>query len=144
MAIAPAQAPLQPLMDNLESQTYETFERDPVKYKQYEKYLTVAFALAGAVGQALYLRPYVPDFDLHWLALTTLTLPAGACLTALIGEEITECKLGNGTSVLIFVNIASAIPASLAQTLGGASEGDNAAASLQPANSPPQLHTTHA
>ena len=25
------QAPLQPLMDNLESQTYETFERDPVK-----------------------------------------------------------------------------------------------------------------
>ena len=100
------------------------------KYKQYEKYLTVAFAVAGAVGQALYLRPYVPDFDLHWLALATLTLTAGACLTALIGEEITECKLGNGTSVLIFVNIASAIPASLAQTLGGASEGDNAAASL--------------
>eukprot|EP00455_Lapot_gusevi_P049550 TRINITY_DN7042_c0_g1_i2.p1 TRINITY_DN7042_c0_g1~~TRINITY_DN7042_c0_g1_i2.p1 ORF type:complete len:646 (+),score=142.20 TRINITY_DN7042_c0_g1_i2:62-1939(+) len=31
------QAPLQPLMDNLESSTYETFERDPVKYVQYEK-----------------------------------------------------------------------------------------------------------
>ena len=31
------QAPLQPLMDNLESQTYETFERDPIKYQQYEK-----------------------------------------------------------------------------------------------------------
>jgi protein arginine N-methyltransferase 5 len=30
------QAPLQPLQDNLESQTYEVFERDPVKYKQYE------------------------------------------------------------------------------------------------------------
>jgi protein arginine N-methyltransferase 5 len=29
------QAPLQPLMDNLESQTYETFEKDPVKYSQY-------------------------------------------------------------------------------------------------------------
>lgn len=28
------QAPLQPLMDNLESQTYETFEKDPVKYAQ--------------------------------------------------------------------------------------------------------------
>lgn len=27
------QSPLQPLMDNLESQTYETFERDPIKYK---------------------------------------------------------------------------------------------------------------
>ena len=30
------QAPLQPLMDNLESGTYEVFEKDPVKYKQYE------------------------------------------------------------------------------------------------------------
>ncbi len=32
----PLQAPLQPLMDNLESQTYETFERDPIKYRNYE------------------------------------------------------------------------------------------------------------
>eukprot|EP00659_Diplonema_papillatum_P022560 gene22560-34523_t len=31
------QAPLQPLMDNLESQTYEVFEKDPVKYKEYER-----------------------------------------------------------------------------------------------------------
>ncbi|XP_023343008.1 protein arginine N-methyltransferase 5 [Eurytemora carolleeae] len=29
------QIPLQPLMDNLESSTYEVFERDPVKYSQY-------------------------------------------------------------------------------------------------------------
>lgn len=28
---------LQPLMDNLESGTYEVFERDPVKYTQYQK-----------------------------------------------------------------------------------------------------------
>ncbi|KAF8474593.1 PRMT5 arginine-N-methyltransferase-domain-containing protein [Kalaharituber pfeilii] len=31
------QAPLQPLTDNLESQTYEVFERDPIKYEHYEK-----------------------------------------------------------------------------------------------------------
>ncbi|VDH93166.1 type II protein arginine methyltransferase [Mytilus galloprovincialis] len=31
------QSPLQPLMDNLESQTYEIFEKDPVKYSQYQK-----------------------------------------------------------------------------------------------------------
>lgn len=36
------QAPLQPLMDNLESQTYETFERDPTKYIQYEEAITRA------------------------------------------------------------------------------------------------------
>jgi hypothetical protein len=31
------QSPLQPLMDNLESQIYETFEKDPIKYVQYEQ-----------------------------------------------------------------------------------------------------------
>ncbi|XP_059471345.1 protein arginine N-methyltransferase 5 [Neocloeon triangulifer] len=31
------QCPLQPLMDNLESQTYEVFEKDPVKYNLYQK-----------------------------------------------------------------------------------------------------------
>ena len=28
---------LQPLKDNLESQTYEVFEKDPIKYSQYQK-----------------------------------------------------------------------------------------------------------
>ncbi|KAF8896284.1 PRMT5 arginine-N-methyltransferase-domain-containing protein [Infundibulicybe gibba] len=31
------QAPLQPLMDNLQSVTYQTFEQDPVKYRHYEE-----------------------------------------------------------------------------------------------------------
>lgn len=31
------QAPLQPLMDNLQSLTYQTFEADPVKYRNYEE-----------------------------------------------------------------------------------------------------------
>jgi len=31
------QVPLQPLQDNLESRTYEIFEKDPVKYVQYEE-----------------------------------------------------------------------------------------------------------
>jgi protein arginine N-methyltransferase 5 len=37
------QAPLQPLMDNLESSTYEVFEKDPVKYEEY--YNAVKLAL---------------------------------------------------------------------------------------------------
>ncbi|EAL63731.1 protein arginine methyltransferase [Dictyostelium discoideum AX4] len=36
------QAPLQPLMDNLESQTYEVFEKDPIKYKQYQNAVRLA------------------------------------------------------------------------------------------------------
>lgn len=42
------QAPLQPLMDNLESQTYEAFEKDPVKYKQYERAIVKALELEKA------------------------------------------------------------------------------------------------
>ncbi|KAH8601327.1 PRMT5 arginine-N-methyltransferase-domain-containing protein [Bisporella sp. PMI_857] len=38
------QAPLQPLTDNLESVTYEVFEKDPVKYDNYE--LAIVQALA--------------------------------------------------------------------------------------------------
>ena len=34
------QSPLQPLMDNLESATYEVFEKDPVKYARYEEAIT--------------------------------------------------------------------------------------------------------
>ncbi|CAO1613135.1 unnamed protein product [Parajaminaea phylloscopi] len=41
------QAPLQPLMDNLEGATYEVFERDPIKYALYQE----------AVRQALVARP---------------------------------------------------------------------------------------
>ncbi|TFJ82032.1 hypothetical protein NSK_006700 [Nannochloropsis salina CCMP1776] len=41
------QAPLQPLMDNLESQTYETFEKDPVKYAQYEEAVAAALAVTA-------------------------------------------------------------------------------------------------
>jgi protein arginine N-methyltransferase 5 len=36
------QAPLQPLMDNLGSVTYDVFERDPVKYRQYEEAIFLA------------------------------------------------------------------------------------------------------
>ena len=39
------QAPLQPLTDNLESVTYEVFEKDPVKYDWYER--AIAQALSG-------------------------------------------------------------------------------------------------
>jgi protein arginine N-methyltransferase 5 len=52
--------PWQPLMDNLESQTYETFEKDPVKYSQYQKVRSQPFARVcacmwweGVVGRAL-------------------------------------------------------------------------------------------
>ena len=49
------QSPLQPLMDNLESQTYETFERDPVKYERYEA--AIAKALVDVSTSSLLALP---------------------------------------------------------------------------------------
>ena len=40
------QCPLQPLMDNLESQTYEVFEKDPVKYSEYQAAIQVAIVIS--------------------------------------------------------------------------------------------------
>ncbi|EEC15894.1 Shk1 kinase-binding protein (Skb1), putative, partial [Ixodes scapularis] len=47
------QTPLQPLMDNLESVTYEVFEKDPVKYTEYQgalKYFCRLSRLPANVG----------------------------------------------------------------------------------------------
>lgn len=41
------QTPLQPLMDNLESVTYEIFEKDPVKYTEYQKAMLLALQDKG-------------------------------------------------------------------------------------------------
>ncbi|XP_068639169.1 protein arginine N-methyltransferase 5-like [Aristolochia californica] len=58
------QSPLQPLMDNLEAQTYETFEKDTVKYSQYQR----------AVHKALLDR--VPDVKAS--TVTTVLMVVGA------------------------------------------------------------------
>lgn len=44
------QSPLQPLKDNLQSQTYEVFEQDPIKYSQYQ--LAIKKALKNRLNQS--------------------------------------------------------------------------------------------
>ncbi|XP_048436353.1 protein arginine N-methyltransferase 1.5 isoform X3 [Pyrus x bretschneideri] len=58
------QSPLQPLMDNLEAQTYETFEKDTMKYIQYQR----------AICKALQDR--VPDDKAS--SITTVLMVVGA------------------------------------------------------------------
>lgn len=59
------QCPLQPLMDNLESQTYEVFEKDPVKYSEYQT----------AIQQAL--TDMVPEAELDTRVVTLMVVGAG-------------------------------------------------------------------
>ncbi|GFQ03706.1 protein arginine n-methyltransferase 1.5 [Phtheirospermum japonicum] len=78
------QSPLQPLMDNLEAQTYEIFEKDTVKYSQYQR----------AVAKALVDR--VPDENAS--SVTTVLMVVGAGRGPLVraslqAAEETERKL---------------------------------------------------
>lgn len=50
--------------------------------------------------------------------MAALTL--GAVVTLLIGEKISDLKLGNGTSLLIFTNIVSYLPSSIGRTVAQA------------------------
>jgi preprotein translocase subunit SecY len=79
-----------------------------------------------AVGQLTYIRPFVEDFSPGWLAGSTCALVAGAMALVYIADTISELKLGNGTSVLIFANIASALPASVGALLATSASDDPA------------------
>ena len=58
-------------------------------------------------------RPYVEDFSPGWVAGSAAALVAGAMSLVYLADTLSELKLGNGTSVLIFANIASSLPSSV-------------------------------
>ena len=111
-----------PALQKLQKEEGEAGRR---QFAQYQRYGALAFAAVQAVGQCLYLRPFVEDFSPAWLATSSLSLTAGAMVLVWLSEALTELKLGNGTSLLIFVNILSALPLSAGQTLVQASAAGN-------------------
>jgi len=78
------QCPLQPLMDNLESQTYEVFEKDPVKYSEYENAMKAA------------LTDMVPETELETKELVLIVVGAGRgplVRAALRASEATQRRI---------------------------------------------------
>lgn len=95
------------------------------KVLQYTRYASVGFALVQAIGQVLYLHPYVNDFSTEWVLSSVTLLTLGAIFTTYLGERISDLKLGNGTSLLIFTNIISYLPASFGRTVAQAYQEGN-------------------
>ena len=101
------------------------------KINQYTRYITIGIALVQGVmlaqslknpGQIFYLsgidkvgRPLVPDPNFQWVLLTVLTIVSATMLLMWIGDQITERGIGNGISLIITVNIISALPGALVQ-----------------------------
>jgi len=95
------------------------------KILQYTRYASVVFAVVQAIGQVLFLRPYVNDFSTEWAASSVILLTLGAVFTTYIGERISDLKLGNGTSLLIFTSIISYLPISFGRTVAQAFQDGN-------------------
>ncbi|KAJ4827751.1 protein kinase-like protein scy1 [Turnera subulata] len=95
------------------------------KILQYTRYASVGFAIVQAIGQVLYLRPFVNDFSTQWVLSSVTLLTLGSVLTTYIGERISDLKLGNGTSLLIFTSIISYLPASFGRTVAQALQDGN-------------------
>lgn len=65
------------------------------------------------------------DFSVEWAISAVAALTLGAVITMSIGEKISDLKLGNGTSLLIFTNIVSYLPSSIGQTVAQAINDGN-------------------
>ena len=75
------QSPLQPLMDNLEAQTYEVFESDPVKYDRYEE--ATRKALADLLRErALEPEPQLPPSSSSYIVITVVGAGRGPLVSA--------------------------------------------------------------
>jgi preprotein translocase subunit SecY len=100
------------------------------KITQYTRYITIFIAIVQGFFVAKSLTnpgniPYmkgierfgnlVPDASITWMVLTTITIVAGTVLLLWIADQITEKGIGNGTSIIITVNIISSLPGALAQ-----------------------------
>ncbi len=109
------------------------------KITQYTRYITIVIALVQGffVAKSLTMPeniPYmagiekfgtlVPNPSVTWFALTVLTIVAGTILLMWLGDQITEKGIGNGISIIITVNIISALPGALIQAWGYFTSGD--------------------
>ncbi|KAJ6863204.1 hypothetical protein NC652_039916 [Populus alba x Populus x berolinensis] len=106
------------------------FRREKVKQEERKFFsilgmLQLVSQIVQAIGQVLYLRPYVDDFNTQWVLTSVTLLTLGSVFTTYIGERISDLKLGNGTSLLIFTSIISYLPASFGRTAAEAFQDGN-------------------
>ena len=72
--------------------------------------LTLVWAIIQSIGVALYLRPILFDWTLNLAVEIVLWLTTGAMIVLWLSELITDYGLGNGTSLLVYINIISNLP----------------------------------
>lgn len=86
---------------------------------QWTRYLTIALAIVQGTGVCLWLQSvglvYNPGLSFFLTTVTTLT--AGTVFLMWVGEQISIKGIGNGVSLIIFLNVISRGPSSVVQTI---------------------------
>ncbi len=110
-----------PSLENLQKNEGEAGRR---KISQITRYVALGWAIIQSVGFTLgILRPYALNYGPFFIIETALALTAGSMFVMWLSEVVTERGLGNGASLLIFVNIVASLPLTLGQTIDFAQTG---------------------
>lgn len=100
------------------------------KINQYTRYGTLILAILQSVGVATSLPNLIgthaiminPNFSFYFIAI--LSLVTGTIFLMWLGELITECGIGNGISIIIFIGIIAGLPSAIGNTIEKTREGD--------------------
>ena len=110
-----------PSLEELQKNEGEAGRR---KISQITRYVSLGWAILQSVGIAIWVSPFAQAPAPLFIAQTALALTAGSMFVMWVSELVTERGIGNGASLLIFINIVSVLPRSLGQTFELAQSGD--------------------
>lgn len=110
---------LQMIVPSIEKMNKEEGEAGRQKFTMITRWLTVPFAVLQTYAMISLLRTQgivtaVSGFD---MTVMIATATAGTVLLMWLGELITEKKIGNGVSILIFAGIVAALPSSFGRLI---------------------------
>jgi preprotein translocase subunit SecY len=110
-----------PALEDLQKNEGEAGRR---KISQITRYVALGWAIIQSAGLTIgLLRPYAIDPGFWFVAETVLALTAGSMFVMWVSEIVTERGIGNGASLLIFVNIVAVLPRTLDNTIKFAQAG---------------------
>ena len=94
---------------------YEEGAAGRVKFNRYSRYLTVPLAALQGYGflNLLTSQGVLGQLSTGGLLLNVLIVTAGTMVLTWIGELITEQKIGNGVSLIIFAGIVGSLPVAI-------------------------------
>ena len=110
-----------PTLEDMQKNDGEAGRR---KISQITRYVSLGWAILQSVGIAIWVSPFAQSPGPFFIPQTALALTAGSMFVMWISEVVTERGIGNGASLLIFINIVSVLPRSLGQTFELAQSGD--------------------